>query len=95
MIANAHGPKGVASELQERLSDAEVLVAQNLGPNSVQKGLDIVPWCDPLQISCYFDFVRIRKRIRSTLCVWVRGKDSRKTRRAGIWSGGNFVARNW
>jgi len=42
-IAKAHGPKRVASGLQERLSDAEALVAQYLGPNSVQKGLDIVP----------------------------------------------------
>jgi len=85
-IAKAHGPKRVASGLQERLSDAEALVAQYLGPNSVQKGLDIVPWRDPFRIFCCFDFVRIGKRLWSTLCVCVRGKDSRKTKRAGIWS---------
>ena len=83
MIANAHGPKGVASELQERLGDAEVLVAQNLSPNSVQKGLDIVAWGDPLQVSCYFDFVRIRKRLSVHLVRVGEGKGLEKNEARG------------
>ena len=56
---------------------------QYLGPNSVQKGLDIVSWRDPFRVSCCFDFVRIEKCFSVHLVRVREGKDSRKTRRAG------------
>src|SRR6476646_6923653 len=82
-IAKAHGPKRVASGLQERLSDAEALVAQYLGPNSVQKGLDIVPWRDPFWIFCCFDFVRIGKRLSVYLVRMRKGKGFEKNETRG------------